>query len=58
MMKNVMRGMALMMVPITYQMPCAVFCYWSTANAFSLSQTLFLKVTLTEASPMCFLFLA
>lgn len=43
-MKMAMRGMALLMVPFTYQMPCAVFCYWSTANAFSLTQTLALKV--------------
>ena len=43
-MKNAMRGMAVLMVPFTYQMPCAVFCYWSTANAFSLGQTLTLKV--------------
>ena len=39
-----MRGMAFLMVPLTYQMPCAVFCYWSAANMFSLSQTLMLKI--------------
>jgi len=44
MFKNVMRGMAVVMIPMTYQMPCAVFCYWSTANSFSLFQTLLLKV--------------
>jgi YidC/Oxa1 family membrane protein insertase len=44
MMKNVMRGMAVAMVPITYSMPAAVFCYWTTANMFSVSQTLVLKV--------------
>jgi len=44
MMKNVMRGMAVAMVPITYNMPAAVFCYWTTANMFSVSQTLVLKI--------------
>jgi membrane protein insertase Oxa1/YidC/SpoIIIJ len=44
MMKNFMRGMAVVMVPITMNMPAAVFCYWTTANAFSVSQTLMLKV--------------
>jgi hypothetical protein len=34
-----------MMVPFTYEMPCAVFCYWSTANTFSLAQSLALKVS-------------
>mmetsp|Transcript_53613 Transcript_53613/g.107662 ORF Transcript_53613/g.107662 Transcript_53613/m.107662 type:complete len:157 (-) Transcript_53613:272-742(-) len=43
-MKMAMRGMAVLMIPFTYQMPCGVFCYWSTANAFSLSQTLLLKI--------------
>ena len=37
------------MVPMTYQMPCAVFCYWSTANAFSLTQSLILKVSAIHA---------
>ena len=31
-------------VPMTYAMPCGVFVYWSTANMFSLSQTLALKI--------------
>ena len=31
------------MIPFTYNMPCAVFCYWSTANCFSLAQTLMLR---------------
>lgn len=44
MMKNVMRGMAVCMVPFTMHMPAAVFCYWTTANFFSVSQTLMLKV--------------
>lgn len=43
-MKNFMRGMAVVMVPITMNMPAAVFCYWTTANTFSISQTLLLKV--------------
>eukprot|EP00616_Rhizochromulina_sp_CCMP1243_P016808 CAMPEP_0118970136 /NCGR_PEP_ID=MMETSP1173-20130426/7097_1 /TAXON_ID=1034831 /ORGANISM="Rhizochromulina marina cf, Strain CCMP1243" /LENGTH=361 /DNA_ID=CAMNT_0006919455 /DNA_START=15 /DNA_END=1100 /DNA_ORIENTATION=+ len=43
-MKNVMRGLGLLMLPFTYQMPCAVFCYWSAANFMSVCQTLALKV--------------
>ena len=43
--KTAMRVMAVAMLPMTYFMPAAVFCYWSTANVFSVSQTLVLKVT-------------
>lgn len=41
--KMIMRGMGVMMVPMTYFMPCGVFCYWSAANTFSLTQQLLLK---------------
>ena len=43
MMKNVMRGMGVMMVPFTYHFPASVFCYWVSANTFSLGQTVLLN---------------
>jgi membrane protein insertase Oxa1/YidC/SpoIIIJ len=42
-MKNVMRGMGIMMVPFTYHFPASVFCYWVSANTFSLGQTVLLN---------------
>ena len=36
MFKNVMRGLGVCMLPVTYAFPTAVFCYWFTANSFSL----------------------
>ena len=42
-MKNVMRGMGVLMVPFTYHFPASVFCYWVSANAFSLGQTVLLN---------------
>lgn len=41
--KYVMRVMAFAMVPVTASFPSAVFCYWFTANAFSLTQTTILR---------------
>jgi YidC/Oxa1 family membrane protein insertase len=38
-MLNVFRGMAVIMIPITYSFPTAVFCYWSVNNTFSLIQS-------------------
>jgi YidC/Oxa1 family membrane protein insertase len=38
-MLNFFRGMAVLMVPITYSFPTAVFCYWSVNNTFSLVQS-------------------
>tara|TARA_B100000795_G_C22746408_1_gene417432 strand:- start:166 stop:1311 length:1146 start_codon:yes stop_codon:yes gene_type:complete len=38
-MKNVMRGLAVAMVPITMSMPASVFMYWVTSNLFSGVQT-------------------
>ncbi|KAJ1455694.1 60Kd inner membrane protein-domain-containing protein [Pelagophyceae sp. CCMP2097] len=43
MFKWVMRGLAVVMVPMTYSFPASVFCYWLTANSFSLAQTLMLN---------------
>lgn len=40
-MLNFFRGMAVVMVPITYSFPTAVFCYWSVNNSFSLVQSAF-----------------
>jgi YidC/Oxa1 family membrane protein insertase len=42
--KNVMRVLALTMVPMTYWLPNCVFMYWMSSNAFSLGQTLAFKV--------------
>tara|TARA_B110000003_G_C16134903_1_gene333294 strand:- start:146 stop:511 length:366 start_codon:yes stop_codon:yes gene_type:complete len=38
-MKNVFRGMAFLMIPITISFPCSVLCYWCTNNTFSLAQS-------------------
>jgi YidC/Oxa1 family membrane protein insertase len=43
-MKNVMRGVAVVIVPFTLNLPAAVFMYWTASNLFSLAQTLVLKV--------------
>ncbi|KAK9810108.1 hypothetical protein WJX72_005000 [[Myrmecia] bisecta] len=43
-MKNFMRALAVIMVPLTASMPQSVFCYWITSNAFSLLQSIVLKV--------------
>ena len=44
MMKNFMRGLAVMMVPMTASFAQAVFVYWTTSNFFSLGQTAILKI--------------
>lgn len=41
--KNVMRGMAVAMIPLTMSMPSGVFVYWSCNNTFSILQTIILK---------------
>lgn len=41
--KYIMRLLAFLMIPFTSTMPASVFCYWLTANAFSLCQTLVLN---------------
>lgn len=46
----VFRGMSLIMVPITMNFPTSLFCYWVTNNAFSLGQTLLLKVPVVKKS--------
>ncbi|KAF7822421.1 Mitochondrial inner membrane protein OXA1 [Senna tora] len=35
-MKNIARGMAVLSVPFTMDFPKALFCYWITANVFSI----------------------
>ncbi|KAL0080674.1 60Kd inner membrane protein-domain-containing protein [Phycomyces blakesleeanus] len=42
-MKNLFRGLTVVMVPFTAWMPSAVFVYWVTSNAFSIFQILGLK---------------
>lgn len=41
--KNVMRGIAVLMVPLTATMPQGLFVYWSANNMISIIQTLTLK---------------
>lgn len=43
-MKNVFRFLAVAMLPVTVNFPAAVFVYWNTANLFSLSQLLILRI--------------
>lgn len=43
-MKNVMRGLGVVMVPMTYWLPQGLFLYWITSNSFSLIQTLSFKL--------------
>ncbi|KAG9072741.1 Mitochondrial inner membrane protein oxa1l [Linnemannia hyalina] len=42
-MKNVMRVMAVAMVPLTMNFPSAIFVYWLTSNFFTAGQILFFK---------------
>ncbi|GMI30019.1 hypothetical protein TeGR_g7217, partial [Tetraparma gracilis] len=42
-MKNVMRGLALVMIPFSTQIPQGVFAYWCTNNTWSVLQTAVLK---------------
>ena len=42
-MKNVMRALSVLIVPLTVNLPASVFMYWSASNMFSLTQTLLLK---------------
>ncbi|KAG0215800.1 Mitochondrial inner membrane protein oxa1l [Mortierella sp. GBA30] len=42
-MKNVMRVMAVAMVPLTMNFPSAIFVYWLTSNVFTAGQILFFK---------------
>ena len=37
-MKNVMRFISVAIVPMTLDLPAAVFMYWTASNAFSLVQ--------------------
>lgn len=49
-MKNVMRALAVCMVPLTMTFPTAVFCYWVTSNSFSCVQTAMFKVPGVKAA--------
>ena len=42
-MKNIMRVVALIVVPFSANLPASVFMYWTASNLFSLCQTLVLK---------------
>ena len=42
--KNIMRGVAVLIVPFTVDLPAAVFMYWSASNMVSLVQSSVLKV--------------
>ena len=41
--KNIMRGVAVLIVPFTIDLPAAVFMYWSASNLVSLVQSSLLK---------------
>lgn len=41
--KNGMRIMALVLIPLTAKFPASVFCYWIASNFFSLGQALIMK---------------
>lgn len=43
-MKNIMRAVAVIIVPFSGSMPASVFMYWTASNFFSLAQTLVLKI--------------
>ncbi|KAF9924730.1 Mitochondrial inner membrane protein oxa1l [Linnemannia zychae] len=43
-MKNIMRFMAVAMVPLTMNFPSAIFVYWLTSNVFTAGQITFFKV--------------
>ena len=49
-MKNVMRVLAVAMVPLTMSFPGAVFCYWCTSNSFSCVQTAMFKIPGVKAA--------
>ena len=42
-MKNIMRFMALIFIPITASFPSSLFCYWITSSGFSLVQSTIIK---------------
>ncbi|XP_035679031.1 mitochondrial inner membrane protein OXA1L-like [Branchiostoma floridae] len=44
MMKNVMRVVSLMILPLTASFPTAIFTYWMTSNTFTIAQISLLKV--------------
>lgn len=42
--KNIMRGVAVIIVPFTIDLPAAVFMYWTASNCVSLAQASLLKI--------------
>ncbi|KAJ3391262.1 hypothetical protein HDU92_009122 [Lobulomyces angularis] len=44
MMRKFFLGMAVVMVPMTYHLPSAIFLYWLTTNSFTYLQMKFLKI--------------
>lgn len=42
--KNIMRGVAVLIVPFTLDLPAATFMYWSASNMVSLVQSSVLKI--------------
>jgi YidC/Oxa1 family membrane protein insertase len=49
-MKNIMRAVAVIIVPFSGSMPASVFMYWTASNFFSLAQTLVLKIPGVKAA--------
>lgn len=43
-MKNIMRFVSLAIIPFSGNLPASVFMYWTASNAFSLAQTLVLRI--------------
>ncbi len=51
-MKNVMRGLAALMVPLTASFPVAIFAYWIPSNIFTFLQV---RAYITSPPPLlCF----
>ena len=44
MIRNIFRVLCVAMIPITWDFPTAVFCYWVTSNTFSLAQLSLMKI--------------
>ncbi len=50
MMKNVLRGMAVCSVPLTYWFPAGVFCYWLPNNVYSIAISLAMRTKPVKAA--------
>ncbi|UZJ54201.1 hypothetical protein CBS101457_003521 [Exobasidium rhododendri] len=44
MMRNVLRGFTVLSIPLLWNFPAAVFCFWATNNTFSLIQLIVLQL--------------